>query len=181
MFAADVHQPGHQARNAPGVVRASDSDHRNAAVRFGRKQVVHDGFAHWLAWAVGRFDVREQPGAGVDLNDGGALAVQGQGAVLQHHVHPRNVQAHHAGGQGGGGGHAGVYQRGHVQRHVAVALNQHALVFGRHGLGCHAKAFKLQNDFRTFARGHHIEREVLAPATPWVAVDLQFGQLVDGV
>ena len=175
MLAADVHQPGDQARNAAGVVRASNAHDGNTSVLFGREQMRHDGRAHRLAFTVGRFDVREQAGAGIDLDHAGALAAQRQGAVLQHHVHSGNVQTHHARGQSCCGGYRGVHQRGDVQRHIAVALNEHTLVFGGHRLGVQPHALQLQNDFFAFAGGHHIERKILAPAPPRVAVDLQLG------
>jgi hypothetical protein len=54
--------------------------------------------------------------------------------VFQHHVHTGNVQADDPRGQGGGGRDAGVHEVGDIKGHIAIALNQHPLVFGRDGL-----------------------------------------------
>ena len=71
---------------------ANEDDERRRYYRlssFGRR--VLQAEAARLARAVGWFDMRQQPRAGVDFNHRCALAVQGQSAVLQHHVHPGNV------------------------------------------------------------------------------------------
>ena len=67
---------------------------------------------------------------------------------------------------------------GHIQGHVAIALDEHALASGRHRLGREAHALELQNHFGTLAGHHHIEREVFAPAAPGVVVDLGVGQRI---
>ena len=125
--------------------------------------------------------MRQQAGAGVHLNHCRALASQRPCAVFQHHVYPRNVQAHHARGQGCGGGHTGVDKCCHVHRYIAVALDQYTLVFGGHRIGGEAYALQFQKHLGTVARSHQIQRKIFPPSTPWVAVDLQLGQLIDGV
>ena len=179
MLATDVHQPGDQAGNARSAQCAGDPNDRNASVALAVEQMLNDGLANRLARTVGGPDMGQQAGAGVNFNHRAALATQRLGDVFQHHVHARNVQAHYAGGQCSGSGHAGVHGFGHVKSHIAVALDQYLLPCGGNRLGGQPGALQLQNDFARAAGHQRVQRRVFIGAPARVGVDLQIGQLVD--
>ena len=177
-LARQVQQARDQARDHGLAVGAGDADDGDAAgVAFG-EQVVDDGPAHGAGRAVGRLQVHQQAGAGVDFDDGAALLVQRPRDVLGHQVHAGDVQADDAGGQRHGRGDAGVDLVGHVERHVAAALHQHALAVGGHAVGVHALAGDLQA--RGGIQAHRVQRVILGAAAARVGIDLVVDQLGDG-
>ena len=177
-LARQVQQARDQARDHGLAVGAGDADDGDAAgVAFG-EQVVDDGPAHGAGRAVGRLQVHQQAGAGVDFDDGAALLVQRPRDVLGHQVHAGDVQADDSGGQRHGRGDAGVDLVGHVERHVAAALHQHALAVGGHAVGVHALAGDLQA--RGGIQAHRVQRVILGAAAARVGIDLVVDQLGDG-
>ena len=75
--ARQVQQPSHQLGQAGGVAVAHDAHDGDAAILFGREQVVGNGLADRPGLATGRLQVHEQAGAGVDLDHRSPLLVQG--------------------------------------------------------------------------------------------------------
>ena len=75
--ARQVQQPSHQLGQAGGVALSHDAHDGDAAIVFGREQMVGDGLAHRAGLATGGFQVHEQAGPSVDLDDGCALFVLG--------------------------------------------------------------------------------------------------------
>lgn len=174
-----------QARDQLGhhglAVGAGDADHGYAAVVVAfasREQVIHHGTAHRAGFTVGGLQVHQQAGAGIDLDNGAALLGERARNVLRHQVDAGDVQAHDAGGQRGMRGHARVHAVGHVEGHIAVALDQHMLALGRYGSG--VKALALEFQARGRIQPYLVERVVFGAAAARVGIDLRFDQLVDG-
>ena len=176
MATTDVDQPRHQACQPSRVLGAGDANDRNAAIRLRVKQVLHNGAAYGATFAVGGLDMCQQAGAGVDLNDGTALALHGFADVFHHHVDARNIQTHYACGQGSGCSHTGVHLVSHVPGHVAVALDQHFLAFFWHRVRCQAGAAQLQLHFGAFVWLDGAEWGLFFLAAARVGVDLGIDQ-----
>nr|GEU28368.1 hypothetical protein [Tanacetum cinerariifolium] len=180
-LAADLQQPGDQARRHGGAMRARDAHHGNAARLFGRKQLVHDGGAHVARRAVFRFQVHQQAGAGIDFDDGAALLVQRTADVGRHQVDAGNVQAHHARRQRSHGRHFRVHQVGDVGGHVAIGLDQHLLAGQRHRERVHALAFEFEDGFARLLRLDQAQWKIFFLAAARIDVDVQVAQLLDRV
>ena len=86
----------HQACDDRLPVRAGDSDHGDAAVFAGGKQVVDDGLTDRPRCPDGRLQMRVQTRTGIHLHDRSGLFFQGTADVLGDDVEPRDVQADHA-------------------------------------------------------------------------------------
>jgi hypothetical protein len=185
VLARQVHQPGDGARHHMGVARAGHTHDGNAprvrVVLLAREQLLDDGLAHGPRFAHGGLQVHQQAGAGVDLDHGAALGLQGPRDVLGHHVHAGDVQAHHLGGQADAVGDFWVHLVRAVDGDIAVALHQHPVAGRRHAVGREALALQVEQDHRVLAHVQAVERVVFGGAAARVGVDLQVDQLRDGV
>src|SRR5574343_103655 len=135
MLAGQVDQVGDHLGDRVAAVGAADADQRHAAAFFRGKQVVDDGLADRARLADARLDVHQQPGAGIDFDDGAALFGQRLRDVLADQVDAGDVEADDAGGQRGDLGGVGMDFVGAVEGMIGVALDQHFAAGGRHAVG----------------------------------------------
>ena len=190
--ARQVQQPGHQAGHALGALGAGNANNGNAAagavvqavrlsvIRRVGKQVVANRAAHRSRRPLGGLEVHQQPGAGVDLDNGAALRVQRARDVLRHHIHAGDVQAHHARGERHDVVDLGVDFVGAVNGHIAVALDQHLPSGSRHGLRRQALALQVQHNGFVLVGFDAAEGKVFFQAAPRVGVELGVHQLHHG-
>lgn len=66
---------------------------------------------------------------------------------------------------------------GHVECHIAIALDQHLLSLRRDRIGVKALPFKLETNRRIFIRQQHIEREFLACSAARIVIELGVDKL----
>ena len=178
MAAAEMHDPGHQARDLRRAAATGDAHDRDPAAVIGvGEQVVDDRAANRLRRAFGGLEVHQQPRPGVHFDHRAALRVQGLGDVLGHHVDAGHVEADGARGQRHHMRHLGVDQLGAVDRDVAVALDQHPLARWRHAVGREALALQVEQDHAVLAWVEAVERVVFGQAAARVVVDLRIDQL----
>ena len=172
-----MQQSCHDARRQALAVGAADADHRDAPAVARCEQVIDDRFADRARLSFGRFEVHEQARARIDLDDRAALLGERTGNILGDQIDTGDVQADDSRGQRNRRGDFRMHLVGHIECHIAVALDQYFGALGRNRIAVVALPFELEASRRIFIQQQHVERKFLAGAAAWIAIDLGVDEL----